>query len=159
MATMSWRRAIEPLVRPLMFAWFRLNRSMTLGVRGIVTDPDGRVLLVEHTYTHGWFLPGGGVERGETCVWSMERELIEEAGVRPTGPMHLLSIHSNHAHFPNDHVLVYRCPDWEPCAATSTGEISRVGWFAVDALPEAIRPGHRRRIEEALLGRAVEAEW
>jgi len=40
---------------------------MTLGVRGVAIDSAGRVLLVKHTYLHGWWLPGGGVERGQTC--------------------------------------------------------------------------------------------
>jgi ADP-ribose pyrophosphatase YjhB (NUDIX family) len=38
---------------------------MTLGVRGVATDGEGRVLLVKHTYViAGWWLPGGGVEQG-----------------------------------------------------------------------------------------------
>jgi hypothetical protein len=31
---------------------------MTLGVRGVAIDSAGRVLLVKHTYLHGWWLPG-----------------------------------------------------------------------------------------------------
>ncbi len=48
------------LVR-LLHVYFRLRRGMTLGVRGLVVDGEGRVLLVEHTYLPGWWLPGGGV--------------------------------------------------------------------------------------------------
>lgn len=156
---MSWRRAVEPLARPFVFAWFKLARGLTLGVRGIVLDADGRVLLIEHTYVHGWHLPGGGVEKAETAQTALERELVEEAGVRLTGPATLVGIHSNHAHHPNDHVLTYLCPEWEPCRPTSRGEVSQIGWFPLDALPEGLRPGHRRRIEEALLGAPPSTLW
>jgi 8-oxo-dGTP pyrophosphatase MutT (NUDIX family) len=61
-----WRRRVEPFSRPLVYAWFRAKRGLTLGVRGVVTDGEGRVLLVQHTYVPGWYLPGGGVERRET---------------------------------------------------------------------------------------------
>ena len=54
---------IEPFTRPLFFAWSRISRGMTLGVRGVAIDADGQVLLVKHTYLHGWWLPGGGVDR------------------------------------------------------------------------------------------------
>jgi ADP-ribose pyrophosphatase YjhB (NUDIX family) len=156
---MTWRRAVEPFLRPLMFAGFRLTRGLTLGVRGIVTDSEGRVLLVEHTYVPGWHLPGGGVERGEPAHLALERELEEEAGVRLTGPARLLSIHSNHARFRGDHVLVFHCETWEACQATSVGEIAAVGWFAPDALPADTSAGHRRRIEELLGGLPSDHDW
>jgi ADP-ribose pyrophosphatase YjhB (NUDIX family) len=156
---MSWKRRLEPPLRPLIRLAMRVTRGMTLGVRGIVVDGEGRVLLVEHTYTHGWFLPGGGVEHGEAAETALARELVEEAGVRLTGPPRLVSAHSNHPNHRGDHILVYRCDRWEACAATSRGEIARIGWFAPDALPDEIRAGHRRRIEEAFGARPPDVLW
>src|SRR5690606_8107006 len=71
---MTWRRRLEPLTRPFFFAVSRLTRGMTLGVRGVAFDPEGRVLLVEHTYLEGWWLPGGGVDRGETAQQAVRSE-------------------------------------------------------------------------------------
>jgi len=81
---------------------------MTLGVRGVVENEVGEVLFVRHTYTKGWFLPGGGVERGETTDLALRRELEEEGGVRVTAAPELIGIYSNHRIFRNDHVLLYR---------------------------------------------------
>ena len=72
---MDWRQRIEPFTRPLFFAFSRVTRGMTLGVRAVVTDDRGRVLLVRHTYLAGWWLPGGGVDRGETTQAAVVREL------------------------------------------------------------------------------------
>ena len=68
-------------IRTRLFqTWFRLSRPMTLGVRAIIENEAGEVLLVRHTYTKGLFFPGGGIERGETAGEALERELQEEAG-------------------------------------------------------------------------------
>ena len=156
---MLWRRRIEPFTRPFVFAWFRLSRGLTLGVRGLVTDPDGRVLLIQHTYVPGWYMPGGGVERGETAETALAREMQEEAGIRVLGRPRLLSFHSNEVRHPGDHVLVYRIEAWEPCAASQQGEIHAVGWFAPDALPDDITPATRQRIVEALEGAESDVMW
>ncbi len=132
---------------------------MTLGVRGVVVDAEGRVLLVEHTYVPGWHLPGGGVERGETAVQSLGRELEEEAGVQPTVAPRLVSIHSNHRNYPGDHVLVYLVETWAPCSATSRGEIHRVGWFALDRLPPGVTTATRARLAEIFGRRDSDPKW
>ncbi len=57
-------------------AFLRLTRPLTLGVRCIVARDDGHVLLVRHTYLPGWYLPGGGVERGESLEAAIAREPV-----------------------------------------------------------------------------------
>jgi 8-oxo-dGTP pyrophosphatase MutT (NUDIX family) len=156
---MTWKRKVEPFVRPLVQALARTTRGLTLGVRGMVFDEAGRVLLIEHTYTHGWHLPGGGVEKNETAEASLARELVEEAGVRIEGRPSLHGVYSSGRHFPGDHVLIYVVRDWSACEMTSRGEIHAVEWFAPDALPELITPGTRRRIEEALGARPIGVFW
>lgn len=156
---MLWRRKIEPYGRPLFHALARMTRGLTLGVRGLVTDEEGRVLLIEHTYTHGWYMPGGGVERGETAEEALARELVEEAGVEIVGRPRLVSMHANHVRFRGDHVLLYRVDQWRPCPATSRGEIHDLGWFAPDALPKGVTPSTRLRIVEALNSGEPSPHW
>lgn len=156
---MSWLIRTERLLRPLIQTWHRLARGLTLGVRGLVVDGEGRVLLIQHTYVSGWHLPGGGVERGETALQALERELVEEAGVRVSGPVRLLSVHNNDAVFPGDHVLAYRVDQWTACEATSRGEIRAAAWFHPDALPADVTRGTRARIAEALAGGAPDHHW
>jgi ADP-ribose pyrophosphatase YjhB (NUDIX family) len=156
---MNWRRHIEPWTRPIYRAHSRLMRGMTLGVRGLVTDEAGKVLLIRHTYMPGWYMPGGGIERGETAEQALERELAEEAGIVLTGRPALVSFHSNHVRFPGDHVLIYRVTQWTTCEPTQRGEIEEIGWFAMAALPPDITPSTRRRLEEVFHGSEPHPHW
>ena len=144
----TWRTRIEPFTRPLFFAHARASRGMTLGVRGVAVDAGGRVLLVKHTYLHGWWLPGGGVERGQTCEDALIREMREEAGVIVEGRPTLVSVHSNERHFRGDHVLVYRIDRFSLTDRTSHGEIAEVGWFDPQALPDDTHRATRARLAE-----------
>src|ERR1041384_1231051 len=80
------RRAFEPAIRRVMHFYWRFARAMTLGVRAVVIDGAGRVLLVKHSYVSGWHLPGGGVEVGETLPEALARELLEEGGITALEP-------------------------------------------------------------------------
>lgn len=156
---MLWRRRIEPFTRPLVYAFFRMTRGLTLGVRAVVTDETGKVLLIQHTYIRGWYLPGGGVERGETAEIAVVRELQEEAGVRALSRPRLVSAHSNEVLHPGDHVLLYRIEAWEPCASDAEDEIHAVGWFDPNDLPEETTKATRRRIAEALGDAEPDVMW
>jgi 8-oxo-dGTP pyrophosphatase MutT (NUDIX family) len=48
----------------------------------LLTDPDGRVLLLEQFERAWWSQPGGIVDPGETPEQAAERELTEETGIR-----------------------------------------------------------------------------
>jgi len=155
----TWRRHVEPFTRPLFFAFSRLTRGMTLGVRVVARDEAGQIMLVRHTYLDGWWLPGGGVDRGETVQEAAVRELREETGLIASGTPRLLSVHSNHRFFPNDHVLVFAVDAFEIGERASHGEISDAEWFAPDALPEETTPATRRRLDEIFTGAPSDPLW
>ncbi|MBU1385512.1 MAG: NUDIX domain-containing protein [Alphaproteobacteria bacterium] len=155
----TWRTRIEPFTRPLFFASSRLSRGMTLGVRGLAVDGEGRVLLVKHTYLHGWWLPGGGVERGQTCEDALDREMHEEAGLIVEGRPILLGVHSNERFFRGDHVLVYRIDRFTLTERTSRGEIAEIGWFDPHALPSDTHRATRDRLAEVFDGAERATSW
>jgi ADP-ribose pyrophosphatase YjhB (NUDIX family) len=55
--------------------------SRVEGAHALVTDGDGRILVVRPTYLREWMLPGGRVERGETPHAAAVRETREETGL------------------------------------------------------------------------------
>lgn len=156
---MSLRIAFLPLISAGFRVWWRFSRGATLGVRGIACDPEGRVLLVRHTYRHGWFLPGGGVESGETALEAITREMMEEGGVEAVQAPRLIGFYANHANFKNDHVALYAFDAWRTCPATADHEIAERGFFSRDALPEGVTPGTLRRLSEAFDGEPHSATW
>jgi 8-oxo-dGTP pyrophosphatase MutT (NUDIX family) len=141
-------------------SYWRLSRSLTLGVRGVVLDSQGRVLLLRHTYTPGWHFPGGGVEKGETAARALQRELVEEAGViAEESAMELVAVYANHTFFPNDHVLLYRITQWTQGKATSRGEIEEVQFVTPASPPGETSPATRRRLAELFGDAPRDGNW
>jgi 8-oxo-dGTP pyrophosphatase MutT (NUDIX family) len=59
--------------------------EMSLRVRAVIVDDQGRVLLDRTAHVDRppfYWLPGGGVDPGETTAEALERELVEEASLR-----------------------------------------------------------------------------
>ena len=153
-------RAREKILRWVLQRYWRWQRALTLGARGLVLDGDNRVLLVRQTYISGWVFPGGGVEFGETIELALQRELEEEAGVAATGPPELFGVYSNHSVFPGDHVALFVLRQWEQVREVRpNAEIAEVGFFARDDLPEATTAGTRRRLAEVLDGVPRHSHW
>jgi 8-oxo-dGTP pyrophosphatase MutT (NUDIX family) len=154
------RRLLEPFIRRGLHTWWRFARGLTLGVRGLVLDPEGRVFLVKHSYVNGWHMPGGGVEAGETAQEALARELMEEGNIRIEQTPPLFGVYFNHRISRRDHVLVYVVRDFrQEQAPVPDREIVAHGFFALDALPNDTTAGTRARIAEILLGAPVSERW
>ena len=137
------------IIRRLFHVFWLVKRPMTLGVRMIVTRNDNEVLLVRHTYVKGWYLPGGGVEAGETVYDAAGKELLEETGISPTGPLNLVGVYQNNHASRRDHVILFGCPHWrQERPFKPNGEISECRFFAFNEVPEDATPATRRRLAE-----------
>jgi 8-oxo-dGTP pyrophosphatase MutT (NUDIX family) len=152
--------SIKLLPTKAFLALSRFRRGLSLGVRAAALDGDGRVFLVKHSYTPGWYLPGGGVEPGETSEAALTRELMEEGGIELGGRPELFGIYLNRIISVRDHVAFYVCREWsQPIVPTVPNlEIIDCGFFPMDDLPAGATDATRRRIAE-LKGAARSTEW
>jgi ADP-ribose pyrophosphatase YjhB (NUDIX family) len=154
------RKRFEPALRRVFHLYWRFARGMTLGVRAVVLDRDGRVFLVKHSYVSGWHLPGGGVEVGETCRDALRRELAEEGRIEISGEPALHGLFLNSHVSRRDHVAVYLVRQYRQDRLPEPNrEIVACGFFAAGALPADTTAGTRLRISEALDGKAPMATW
>lgn len=104
--------------------WWRLRKPLLHGCRVLAFDPEGRVLLVRHSYGSGrWMLPGGGIGTREEPLQAALRELREEV------------------HCGLSHAQVFYRVD-EPLAGTTNRVQLICGW--IDGEP---RPDGREIIE------------
>jgi len=115
---------------------------------------------VRHTYLPGWYLPGGGVDPGETTAAAMIREIAEETGVAVAGEPRLFGLYLNRRTSGRDHVALYvfDVTVGRPTLTAPRLEIAEVGFFALDALPDDTTQATRRRLAEVFAGASVPAE-
>lgn len=147
------------LTRLVLHPWFRLTRGLTLGVRVMVQNQRGEILLVRHTYAPGWLLPGGGVERGEIPEEAAVREVLEETGVTVAQPLKLHAVYNNDASFLGDYVLLFVGQSDDVVSIEGTMEIAEARYFPPLNLPEGTTPATQRRIREMLDALPVSGHW
>jgi len=148
------------LLRPILFLRAHMLRGMTLGVRALVFDAQGKVLLVKHSYVPGWYLPGGGVEHDQSVAQAVIVELEEEANVKVEGPMRFVSLYFNPKDHVRDHVALFHVPHWSQEAPPKpNGEIIATGFFAPDDLPDDTTAATRRRLDEYFERSPISERW
>jgi|EndMetStandDraft_2_1072991.scaffolds.fasta_scaffold116407_2 8-oxo-dGTP pyrophosphatase MutT (NUDIX family) len=154
------RQATGRLLTPFYMVFNRMMRGMTLGVRGAVLDDRGRVFLVKHTYVPGWYLPGGGVDPGETIEEAIAREVREEGNITITAPPQMLGLYQNREISRRDHVAFFVIRSFSQAApALANFEIAASGFFALDALPADTTLATHRRLGELAGTRQPDGYW
>jgi len=133
----------------LLYLGFRIYcfffRPRSLGVR-VMLIKNGQVLLVRQTYMPGWFMPGGGVKRGETLDEAVRREAREEVGAE-MGELKLIGAYTHFGEHKSDHNVLFLCTDFA-INKKQDSEIAEAHFFPLDALPDKLMDGHRKRLEE-----------
>lgn len=122
----------------------------TLGVFAAIVDDGGRILCVRMNYaTRGWTTPGGRVEASESPPHALQREVREESGldVNDDG---LVGVYCKP--YKDDIVLFFRARVLGRNPRQPNDEISEMGYFGRDELPEPMGLGARTRIIDALDG-------
>lgn len=156
----AFRQEFGRAIRRFMHLYWRYARGLTLGVRGLVFDAQGRIFLVKHSYVPGWHLPGGGVEAGESLLTALGRELREECNIELIGAPDLYGIYWNRRIARRDHVALYVVRSFRQIAPPQpNSEIIAHGFFAPDALPKGTTVSTRARVAEVLAGRSAAEIW
>ncbi len=129
-----------------------IEQVVRSAVRVVLTDSDGRVLLLHITEPQHpdvddcWELPGGGIHPGENLTQAAQRELVEETGLtipdEDIGPPHWFRsvgfLHAGARRFQDEaivHAVVGQSsPVIEPGGLTDDELATTVGhrWWSVD---------------------------
>ncbi len=149
-ATQEPVASLEPLRAPI----FSRPTPLITGDAAIIDDA-GRILLIRRADNRCWAMPGGALEVGETPAEGTLREAYEETGVQCKA-MALVGVFDSRCcgSVSRHHMyhLVFLC---QPSDMAEIGhgscahEVLDVRWFAEDALPGDIDPGHVSRIPVA----------
>lgn len=139
---------------------WRVTRPRTIGVRAVLLDADDRIALVRHTYIDGWYLPGGGVKKGEGVADALHRELAEEVAIERATVERVLGVYHSRREGKDDHVVVYvaRAGN-DTLRGADALEVAGAGWFDPDALPPGTTPATLRRIAEWRAGVTDGGNW
>jgi len=138
---------------------WRILRPRTRGVKVMLFDEAGAVLLVRHTYgrTDQYLLPGGGIRPFEQPAKAAAREMREELGCG-LADLVFVSTHISTSEGKRDTVHLFRARVDGAVRADGV-EVAEARFFALDALPGGVSPATLRRIDEYRGVRAVSEAW
>lgn len=128
---------------------------LTTGDAAIINEA-GEILLIRRADNQKWAMPGGAMAVGETPAGAVVREALEETGVS-CEPLALVGVYdSRYCGSLTPHHLyhfVFLCRPLNDGQAVEppshAHEVLATAWFAENALPDDLDPGHVSRIPDA----------
>ena len=131
------------------------RRIFVPGVRAVVVNNAGEILLQRRTDTDVWGLPGGSVELDETAFEALKREVAEETSlsVLEAEPMALYCGPDQKFVYPNGDcvqcfALAFIVRKWEGHPRADGIEGSMVRFFSLSKLPMRIASIHKQTIQD-----------
>lgn len=130
------------------------SRLPIVAVNAIIVTDDNRFILTQRADTGRWCLPGGLVEFGETIQGATVREVKEEIGIDCVIEK-LVGIYStnNLKDVPiakrNSIIIAFKCRIEQGVPGLSD-EVTQVGFFNLENIPDTIIQNQRIRISHAL---------
>lgn len=127
----------------------------------VYAQREGKMLVLKRAggeLTGAWYLPGGAVDEGEEIEPAARRELLEESGLLPAGPLTLIGVSLVMRLYGSDNVQIgyaCDCPDGE---VVLSAEHSEARWvdpaeyrerYLADAYIESVR-AHDARIARVM---------
>lgn len=121
--------------------------TFTISAAGLVTNERGEILLLNHVLRphSGWGLPGGFMNAGEQPEAALRREIREEVGIELEN-VRLVEVRTLYQHI---EVIFTARGIGEPKVLSR--EITELGWFALDDLPDEISSSEQALMQKSFL--------
>ncbi|MEU5268066.1 NUDIX hydrolase [Streptomyces hygroscopicus] len=118
-----------------------------MSVAGVIVDDAGRALLIKRRDNGKWEPPGGVLEREETIPDALQREVLEETGIKIALPATLTGIYKNMTALIVS--MVFRCEaiDGTP---TTGAETRALRWATRDEVTQLADEAYAIRVLDAL---------
>ncbi len=121
------------------------NTRFLVGVVGLITDPDDKIILFHHTYRnkYPWGLPGGWLQRNEHPSEGLVREIREESDleIEVTGPFEVYSM----PEFPGVEIVLLAT--LVSGGFTPSAEVDKMMAIGPGEIPDSVKDTQRKIIE------------
>ncbi|MFL0355700.1 NUDIX hydrolase [Erythrobacter sp. GH1-10] len=139
-------RALMPIAHRLRHRWRKWRGSPIAGVSVVISNFNGDVLLLRHSYgPEVWALPGGGLKRGEDPAECAKREVREELGITISAIEAIGTIEEELSGSQHTAYLFAATCDARPKPDRREVDIAR--FFPSHSLPEPLGEVTRKRLE------------
>ena len=141
-----WRR-----LTPGFRLWLtrRTQTQFTASAAAVVLNDASEVLLLNHALrpSSGWGLPGGFLDAGERPEAAIRRELTEETGIGDLADLRLIETRVF-----NRHIEFLFAAGTRQSPEVKSREITELGWFPADRLPDRLPQSQKHTIERVIAG-------
>lgn len=124
------------------------QKKFTASVAVIITNREGKVLLLEHLWRpgSGWGIPGGFINHGEQPENGVRREIREETGIELEN-LRMVRVRTIDRHIE----MLFRAES-DDRAEVKSREIKSVGWFDPEEMPDEMSRVQKSIVVKVLRG-------